>query len=125
MNLWISFILQIGTGYILNDKYKVVINDKIKYSSDGYKYVLWLSSLISTMLGMFGIMLAKDTKGPGKYNCCFCGFSNEKPQIISPISFSNVDDNDDEEVIDGQIGNSSNYFNSDTIKGEIKFHLID
>lgn len=72
-----TIIYQTGTGFLLDWMYKVPGDSDNKYSTEGYKYVLWLPSLISTFLGMISIMIAKDSPGPGKLSCC-CDFNNCK-----------------------------------------------
>lgn len=77
-----TIIYQTGTGMLLEMKYKSAEDDS-KYTVEGYKYVLWLPSLISTFLGMLSIMFAKDSPGPGKLSCC-CDFRKCKndPQNV-------------------------------------------
>lgn len=108
-----AIIYQIGTGFLLNSNYKISNDNGIKYSSIGYKNVLWFPSILSTILGMIGIILAKDTKGPGSQNCCFCGYKN-----ILKI--------EEEKLIDqSEKKNISNKFDIDNKKDEIIFQLVD
>lgn len=68
-----TIIYQTGTGILLDMKYKSSTGEENMYTADGYKYVLWLPSLISTFLGGIMIAIAKDSPGPGKLSCC-CNF---------------------------------------------------
>ena len=109
-----AIIYQIGTGMILNSKYKISIGENIRYSPEGYKFILWLPSILSTAFGMITILFAKDTKGPGNWNCC-CEFNG------STIK----NDEYDEKLINNRSGNFTSEFDSGTKKEEIVFQLID
>lgn len=84
-----TVIYQTGTGKLLDWKYKISDDDGSSYSKEGYKFVLWLPSLISTFIGMIMIMIADDSPGPGKLSlCCSC----KKDQIKGNVNENDINE---------------------------------
>lgn len=75
-------VMQILTGKFLQ-KYFVDPTGHHDYTIKGYKYVLWMTSVLASIIGTIAITIAKDTPGPGKLSlCCKCSRENDQYQNI-------------------------------------------